>query len=254
MANSITVNSLIRGGNILERISKGENKLSGISESLNLSKGTTYRLLSTLKEINFVVQDPISLKYYLGPSILRFLSNPTVIHSALIVCAFEQMEYLRDLTRETVLLHIRAGVQRMCIEELESPENIKHTNGIGFIAPLYVGAAGKTLLAELEDRQIHLLLNSITLAPITPKSITDQKKLFKEINKIRKQGYAMSLGERIVGGSCLSVPIKDYTIPVALSVLGLENRFNIDEMMDLLEKIKKSAEKISSNLKGFKGG
>ena len=142
----------------------------------------------------------------------------------------------------------------ICIEEFESPENIKYVNGIGFTAPLYVGAAGKILLAALENQEIHLLLNSITLVPITPRAITDPKKLFKEINKVRKQGYATSFGERVVGASCLSLPINDYSVPAALSVLGLETRLNRDRMMNLLGEMKKSVQKISINLKKFKGG
>ena len=58
MATLKLVNSLMRGGHILKSISRGENKISKISESLNLSKGTTYRLLNTLRELGFVFQDP----------------------------------------------------------------------------------------------------------------------------------------------------------------------------------------------------
>lgn len=63
MASVKTVKSLIRGGNILKRISMEKNKISQISDNLYLSKGTTYRLLNTLREMDFAVEDAISLNY-----------------------------------------------------------------------------------------------------------------------------------------------------------------------------------------------
>jgi hypothetical protein len=48
------------------------------------------------------------------------------------VCVFEDMKYLRDMSEETVVLHIRIGVQRICLEELESVQNIRFTAGKGY--------------------------------------------------------------------------------------------------------------------------
>ena len=45
------------------------------------------------------------------------------------------------------------------------------------------------------------------------------------------------------------MPVKDYTIPVALSVLGPEYRLNKKKILDLVEGVKESAKKISNNLK-----
>ena len=249
MVNKQTVNSLIRGVNILKSISKGNYRIGEILDDLNLSKGTTHRLLKTLTEVNFVSQDPLSLKYYLGPAILELLSDPMLNHNVLIICASEPMQALRDISNETILLHVRAGLQRVCLEELESHENIKYTNGKGFFAPLYVGAAGKILLASLEDKEINQLLENIDFTPITENTITDLKKLFSEIYKVRSQGYALSFGERVAGSSCASVLVKNYVMPAALSILGPSNRFTRQKIIDLLPKVRESAEKISIKLK-----
>ena len=248
MVTKQTVHSLIRGVNILKSISKGNYRIGEILHDLNLSKGTTHRLLKTLIEVNFVAQDPLSLKYYLGPAILELLSDPMLSHNVLIICASQPMQTLRDISNETILLHVRAGLQRVCLEELESPEDIKYTNGKGFVAPLHVGAAGKILLSSLEDKEILQLLKNVDFSPITDKTITDLKALFSEIYQVRSQGYALSFGERVVGGSCVSVLVKNYVIPVALSILGPSNRFTRQRIMDLLPRVRESAEKISKKL------
>ena len=252
MGNTKSVKSIIRSANILKCISKGCNRIRDIAKSSNLSKGTTHRLLITLAETGFVVQDPISLKYYLGPAILELSSNSDIAHNSLIICALEQMQDLMMLTGETVLLHVRIGLQRVCIAEVESLQNIKYTNGIGYVAPLYTGAAGKVLLSELQDDQLDNLLAQMRLAPITPNTIIDKDRLLDEIHQVREVGYSTSLGERVLGSSCVSLPIKNYIMPVALSILGPDNRFTPIRLLEHLGGIKESSKEISNKLKNVR--
>lgn len=253
MSDIKTVNSIIRASSILRCLSKGKNRLGKISEDLGFSKSTIHRILRTLVAVGFVVQDPNTLKYYLGPLALELSLHPTISHHALIICAFEEMQSLRDLAKETVLLHIPVGLQRVCIEQLESPEYIKYTTYKGAVAPLYVGSASKILLAELNDNEIQILLNNINFIPITSHTIIKPEALLEEIYKVREQGFAISFGEREVGASSVSVPIKNYVSPVALSVLGPANRLTINKIENLTDKLKESADRISHKLQSMMG-
>jgi len=180
--------------------------------------------------------------------ILDLASRPIISHKNLIVCAFEEMRCLRDVTRETVLLHIRIGLERICLEEIVSYENIRYTSGKGFATPVYVGSAGKILLSELENNELHSLLENIQLTPVTSNTIIDKKALLKELIKVRKQGYATSFGERVGGSASISVPIKNYICPVGMTVLGPDNRFTLKTMMKFLGEIKERANNISKKL------
>ncbi len=245
---SSKINSIARSAVILRILSNGIDRISDLSNELHLSKSTIHRLLKTLKTSEFVMQDPITRRYYLGPLIIELASKPFVAHESLIICGLEQMKYLRDLSGETVVLHIRIGLERICLEELQSFENIKYTAGKGFIAPIYTGSAGKILLSELNDNELQVLLNNIHLKPIGPKTITEKRVLLKELEKVREQGYATSFGERVPGSASISIPIKNYICPVALSILGPDNRFSLDIMLEVLEKMKESAARISRKL------
>jgi DNA-binding IclR family transcriptional regulator len=158
------------------------------------------------------------------------------------------MKNLRDLTRETVVLHILVGTQRVCLEELESLENIKYSAAKGSVSPIYTGAAGKALLSQLKENDLQLLLRNLRLDPIGPNTIKNHKILLKEVQKARRQGYATSFGERVAGSAAISVPIEKYICPVALSVLGPDNRFPLKIMMKFLAEIKISAARISDKL------
>lgn len=239
------VNSVAKSTDILRSLYSGLERVSDLSDKLHLSKSTIHRFLKTLEASELVTQDPITRRYYLGPLILKLASKPFIAHQNLIVCSFEEMKYLTDLSRETVVLHVRIGLERICLEELQSPENIKYTSGKGFIAPIYTGSAGKVLLSGLEDNELQILLQNIRLIPIGPNTITDKKILLKELEKVRKQGYALSFGERVPGSASISVPVKSYVCPVALSVLGPDNRFSLDKMMNVLKEMKRCASRIS---------
>jgi DNA-binding IclR family transcriptional regulator len=248
MKTQETVNSVVKGAEILRSLSEGTERISDLCTKLHLRKGTAHRLLKTLQMSGLVAQDPITRRYYLGPLILQMASRPMIAHQNLVVSAFEEMRRLRDLIQETVALHIRMGLERVCLEELQGLHDIKFTLGKGFVGPLYAGSTGKLLLSELEDAELELMIEYLRIVPFTRQTITEKKQLFKEIEKVRKQGYSISLGERVPESASISVAIKNYICPVALTILGPENRLSLDVMIRVLKEMKKSAERISRNL------
>jgi len=100
MSKPKIVNSIVRAALILKTLSNGNSRIGKISESVKLSKGTTHRLLLTLAKVGFVVQDPLTQRYHLGPGLLQLFSDPILSHNSLISCAFEEMTCLNNLTRD----------------------------------------------------------------------------------------------------------------------------------------------------------
>jgi len=241
------INSILRCAEILKTVFNGVNRLTDISYNLNLNKSTTHRLLKALEKSGLIIQDHLTRKYLPGHLILRLASNPIFSHQLLVVSCHDEMIHLRDLTKESVVLHIAIGSQRICLEEIQTNEDIKYISGVGSVAPIYVGAGGKLLLSEMEKEDLELLLNNIKLLPVGPKTIIEKKKLLKELEKIHKQGYATSREERLYGGVAISVPIKNYVCPVALTILGPQFRFGA-KMIDSLDDLKLSAKRISEKL------
>lgn len=244
------INSIYRSAEILKSIFNGVNRLTDISYNLNLNKSTTHRLLKALETSDLIIQDHLTRKYLPGHLILRLASNPISSHQLLIVSSYDEMVRLRDLTKESVVLHIAIGSKRICLEEVQTNEDIKYISGVGSVAPIYVGAGGKVLLSEMEKKDLELFLNSIKLLPVGRKTVIKREMLFKELEKIRKQGYATSRGERLYGGVAISVPIKNYVCPVALTILGPQFRFGakiIDSLHDLKLSAKRISEKLCSN-------
>jgi len=243
----IVVKSVVRASDILKSLGNGAEMLTDISKTVNLNKTTTHRLLKTLEASGFVVQDPVTQRYYLGHMIVRIASSPTISHQRLIVYAFDEMKYLRDLSGETVILQIKVGAQRMILEELPSNQPIRFTLRKGSVTPIYIGSGGKVLFSQLPESERQMIMNGIKLVSMTTNKIIDKEALANELNRIKKEGYAIAFSESMVGSASMSVPIKNYVCPAALGVCGPEVRFR-EKMMNSLKELRESADRISRKL------
>ncbi|UCE34106.1 MAG: IclR family transcriptional regulator [Deltaproteobacteria bacterium] len=245
MSEQKNVNTIIKAADILKCITRGINQSSNIAGNLELSRSTTHRLLKTLQAAEFVVQDPITLRYSLGPFAHYLADYSTRYHHNLIFCALPEMEKLRSITDETIVLVIRTGLRRMYLEELPSFQPLKYAAGKGYSPPIYAGATGKVLLAQMPSPELLRLIDTIGLEKVAPNTITDRKALLKEIEDIRRKGYAVSCSELVVGAGSVAVPIKNYSQSIAMCVLGPENRIvnRVDEILIALRTSASAIEK-----------
>ena len=198
--------------------------VTAIAKSLGLHKATTHRLLLSLEKTGLVTQDPENKLYGLGPLFLKITSQHLNMHLNLLICARNEMQYLWNLSSETVSLAILMGTDVICIDELACPLNVKNILGKGSIMPIHAGSLGKVILSELPDDKLQLFLRVNKLYPIGPNTITDQETMLKEIKKIRNSGYATSFDEKDASGGGISVPIKNYICPTAIGIVGPDSR------------------------------
>jgi DNA-binding IclR family transcriptional regulator len=244
------VRSVYRAVNILSCLSSGINTVTDIARHCKITKPTVFRLLKTLEELLMVVQDPSSHRYYIGPLVNHIASNPLTNHHYLITCALEELQRLWDLTGETVELNIMVGLQYIRLYEIPSRFDLKVVNGPDPVGPIFVGATAKVLLSQLEDEELKTALKNVRIRHITEYSVTDEKELLAQLKEIRNHGYGISLGERILGALCISVPVNDYFWPVALSVVGPEQRFRPLVEQTLNETLL-SSKRISNSITDF---
>lgn len=247
MPKENTSTTVSRTIEILICLAKGMDRIADICEHLGFNKSTVHRLLKGLESGGFVIRDPANRHYYLSPFFVDLATKPLTAHKMLTISAASEMDRLRELSQETVLLHIPLGLNRICLSEFVSMQDIKYTAGIGKIAPLYVGSAGKLLLSELSQRELQVILKNLEMEPVGPNTITNKDILVKELDKVREQGHAVSMGERLTHSASISVSVKNYICPVSLSILGPEDRFK-PHLLGTLPAMREAAENISQKL------
>lgn len=240
------VKSIARAIDILKVLGDGADTLRDICGRLSICKSTGHRALQALEASGSVVHDPVKRRYYLGPLLLRLASNPSVSHQSLVMCALDEMQRLQEISGETVGIQVPIGTLRVFVEELPSRHSLRQSMGKGHFVPLHTGSGGRVLLAELSDSELNRILKYIKFVPSELNTPKDSDALLKEVEKARSLGYAVVNNERVSGGAGISVPVKNYICPVALSIFGPNTRFTDPTIF--LEELKKSAENISKNL------
>jgi DNA-binding IclR family transcriptional regulator len=134
---------------------------------------------------------------------------------------------------------------------VESREVLRDTILIGDQFPVHTGASGKTLLAYSPIEELQRYLRSRPLQALTPRTITDPKKLAAELARVRKRGVAFSCGERVMDGLCaISAPIFDSDARVrhCLTVTLTPFRLQAKGRERLFALVKSAAAEISAKL------
>ena len=245
---SYTNNSLIRAANILLCLSNDISTNTEIAKYCKYSTSTVHRLLNVLKNLNWVVQDPVNHKYYLGPMVNQLTSDQNNAHRLLLLNALQEMGHLSNFSGETINLSIMVQLRSILLHAIQSQQELRITDTNSVYGTFFaVGATSKALLSQLDDEEIKEVLRKIDLAKVTGNNITDRNALLTQLRDIRRRQYAVSYGERIAGAMCVSAPVKQYTYPVALSILGPEIRLK-PRAKEIIEELTASASRISNSI------
>lgn len=250
MNDQTCVRSVVRAVDLLNALTQGPESLGRLAEMSGLSKATAHRLLTTLIFKQLVIQNPEDGSYLLGPGCFGIVAAVTRDFGVLGIVARPVLERLREDTRETVILHVRVGLQRVCVAELVSPESVHYAAGVGSMAPIHAGSAGKLLLAFSEPEPWEAALTHMELEALTDSTITDRAVLVRELRLIRTRGYAESRGERVVGGAAMSAPVflRNGEIIAALSVLGPDSRLSDARLHSLRSAFLDAAQEITDRI------
>src|SRR5215472_7972636 len=185
---------------------RGDASLPVLARDIGSSRSAVRRILTALRRKGLVDLDPVTDRYSLSWLVLS-LARSRQDRVGLREVALAPMAELRDLTKETVTLNVRSGFQRVCIEQLEGPHEIRWQGEIGRIDILYAGAGGKALLAYFPEDELERYLSQVNRRPLTRNTTVDQAALEGELAEIRRRGYATGRQDRVLGVAGVSAPI-----------------------------------------------
>ena len=246
------VRSVARAADILIALEDGPKSLGRISQQTRLSKPTAHRLLASLAYRQMVIQNPLTVEYALGPGCLRVADAIMRGAAGIGSLVMPILESLAAETGETVAIHVRAGIERICIGQVPSSQPVRYTAHVGATYPIHSGAMGKVLLAFSDDAERQDLLERIPLTALTEATITDRAHLEAEVERARALGTSTSRGERANGVAAISAPVfgPDGRLLAALSVLGPDARLSDAVFEGLRPKLLAAATACTERLHG----
>jgi DNA-binding IclR family transcriptional regulator len=190
-----------------------------------LSKATAFRILSTLTDEGFVVQDAATSSYRLGVMPLR-LATSVLDSFPFHPVARQVMRSVCDELNETTVLSVIDGDNRVSIDAVECSNAIGSSRRIGEPRPLHVGAAGRALLASLADQEVAAYIERATQAGSLSRSA--RTRVWEEVRRIRKTGFSSSSAEisPAVHAVATGIKGKDGTTVASLHVSIPLGRFS----------------------------
>lgn len=240
------VQTVDRALQILESF-EGEAEARGVSElagRLGVHRSTASRLVATLAARGFLERVPGSELFRLGPRLgnLGLLASR---HRDLTELARRPMEELADRTGETVTLAVRDDDETITIAQVDARYVVSVKNWIGRRTPLHCTSDGKVLLAFGNGTR-----PAGTLKGLTGSTITTKAELTRQLDVVRRRGWATALGEFEDGLHGVAAPVLDRSgsCRAALSVSGPSYRVPVDALPALAEACALAAEEIGSRL------
>ena len=185
---------------VLRTLAAKENiGVSAIAAATALNVSTVHRILRQMTEDNMVAYDPHLRTYSIGTAALRFATQvlasgspigrvrPIIVALAnelAETCAFTIYEPQTFSKIVTIVEH--------------GPQPLGYAFEIGSKDGIHAGASGTPIAAFLPEEEIERMLQR-PLEQLTEFTITDPETLRRKFRQIRKNGYAMSRGERVPG-------------------------------------------------------
>lgn len=244
------VQSIDRAMSIIHVLVSDESKphwsISEIADQTALPLSTVHRLISTLMQYGLIMQIPETKQYKLGYTwmeiglrLLDKIDTRAVARSV--------MELLAAEVKETVYLSIPHGTSAIILERVEGPMTVRIIDNLGERIPLHIGAANKTMLANMDPTEAKNIVAQLIPEPEA------QRELLERLPVIKQNGYAVSYGEKTEGTASIASPIIGYNHKVvgALSIGVPSYRITEDRLAILIEKAKQGAKEISQKIGGL---
>jgi DNA-binding IclR family transcriptional regulator len=232
---------------ILEALqgSSGGLPLKAICDRTGIHKSTAHRFLKHLEHERYLIRTEAGA-YLIGPRLSQ-LSPRGNQEATLQAVARPILWELWKSTQETVNLAVLDQGTVLYVDVIESPHEFRLSSRVGTRRSVHVTALGKALAAFLPAELRESILGSIAFQPATPRTIGNLVQFRQELEKIRRQGYAVDDEEAVQGARCVSAPIlnSDGEPIAAVSVSGPVTRVSPNQVAALAGAVTSAARGIS---------
>ena len=226
-----------------------ELSLAEICNRTELPKATVHRLLTTLAQAKFVVQDEETSKYRLGymMMVMGAIARSQVNYLTKAEPILKELVYDVD---ETVVMASLDGDHHVCTMVVEPERSIRVTTAVGTRRLCYFGSAGLVLLAYQPESVVDEVLPPDKLEAFTVWSTTDPGEFRRRLTNVREHGYAIEKGEAFPDVTGLAAPIFDHEgkIVATASIVAPTHRVPDERIGTLLKKIIDATMQISREL------
>ncbi|RSM83584.1 IclR family transcriptional regulator [Kibdelosporangium aridum] len=218
--------TLERGLAVLEHVGlRQEISTNAIATQLGLSRSAIYRIVHTLKELEYLEADHVTGRVRLGARLVELgvqAMSSTDLHKA----APQFLAGLASRSGETIFLAVPDGDAMVYVGKDRGANAVTLHCQLGTRRPQHASSLGKAWLSALAPPERVERVTRMRLDRLTPNTIVDRTQLLEELDRISKRGWAVDNIENEPDVGCVAAPIRDRTgQPIAaMSIAGPAGR------------------------------
>ena len=243
---STGVRSIERAFTVLELIAAhgGSMSLSDLSSVSRMPLTTLHRLARTLVDLGYLRQEP-SRHYALGHRLFLLTEGSSTTLTAV---ALPHLSHLVDAIGETANLAMLDGDRVAYVAQAPGRHSMRMFTEVGRRVHPHCTAVGKALLATSTEAEVRALLGRTGLPRHTARTVTDPDEFLRELEQVRRRGFAVDEGEQEVGVRCVAVVVPDSTLRLAMSVSGPAPRMTDELLLEAVPVLREAARSLGSDL------
>jgi DNA-binding IclR family transcriptional regulator len=225
--------------------------LSELSRRTGVPKSSMHRMLIGLLNTHLVNLE--NGGYTLGPKVMRYQAAYVRRLDVVQVFARVAAQHIPILEETMQLARLEDAGEAVFIAKLDCQKMIRPATYVGRRVQAHATAVGKVLLSSLNQDQLKKLYPNDTLPVLTPTTISSRKALIKELEQVRRNGFATTLQESIANLCCVSAPVRDATgnTIAALSVCMATQDPELQRLEKAILHLRSAAREISVQLGWF---
>lgn len=247
------ITSLARGVSILEAFDPANPRMgiTDLARKTGLSKSTVYRLVYTLCSLGYIIPVEEENKYTLGPKVLAL---GFAVLSSLELREVAQ-PYLMALSRnvkETVNLAVLDGWKLIYVERIKTHQIVNINLHVGSRLELYNTAMGRVMAAFQGQDWLSSYLNYLKKIAESETYWKDNgKKLFKILEEVRKNDFAINNEELTLGLRSVAAPVRNREghVAGAVNIAVSSSLYSLQRLKQgLISPLRKTTQAISAAL------
>lgn len=216
--------------------------LQDLVEQTGLPKPTVYRMLQQLEAAGLLQREGNGRHYGIGTRLRRLAEN-LLRNDSLHGARHTVLRHLVDEIGESCNLTALSGSEVVYLDRVETAAPLRFYLHPGSRVPVHCSASGKVFLAQMSPGQRRRLLANAPLEAYTAHTLTNMEKLEGEVQRVRKDGFAIDNEEFLPGLLCIAAPVPAESGPSSLciAVQAPVMRLDPDKAKKLLPALQRAA-------------
>lgn len=241
---------------ILELLGNFEHELSitEILTQLSLTKSNVNKLLANLESFGYVEHNRYTGNFRLGVKTFQ-ISQAYINKLNLTDISMQNMQELKAKLNESVYIGVLRQGNVVYLDVVETDEAVRVMPRIGNVGPAYATAIGKAQLSLKSEGEIREFYKD-GIKKLTPKTTGSIEELLKNMEEVRRNGYAVDAEEYEEGVCCIGSPILNFMgeVIAGISVSAPCQRMSPERVeKEIIPALLETAKNLSTKF-GFRAG